>query len=175
LTASSYDGLKMEEKISVESGRYRLEGYWQAGAANKGAVITHPHPLYGGSMSNPVVETIQNAYQQNGYATLRFNFRGVGGSQGSYDNGAGEKDDVYAAVATLKSGGTTAIDLAGYSFGAWVNAAIVADSRTPIEMTSPPFIAFVRCCRPGTRMRSLKLSTAAIIFISVVWKNCSPF
>ena len=89
----------MEEKITLSSGQYRLEGYWQAGNGDKGVVITHPHPLYGGTMNNPVVETIQNAFQQNGYATLRFNFRGVGGSQGSYDDGMGEKDDVRAAIA----------------------------------------------------------------------------
>ena len=77
----------MEEKITFESGGCRLEGYWQAGVKGKGVVITHPHPLYGGTLKNPVVETVQSAYRQHGYATLRFNFRGVGGSQGNYDKG----------------------------------------------------------------------------------------
>jgi alpha/beta superfamily hydrolase len=137
----------MEEKITVESGPYRLEGYWQAGNAGKGVVITHPHPLYGGTMSNPVVETIKSAYQQYGYATLRFNFRGVGGSQGRFDNGVGEKDDVCAAIAHVESMNVAAIDLAGYSFGAWVNAGVAAANHTAIHsmlMVSPPvgFIAF---------------------------------
>ena len=137
----------MEEKITFESGPYRLEGYWQAGTANKGVVITHPHPLYGGTMHNPVVETIQNTYQEHGYATLRFNFRGVGSSQGHYDNGAGEQDDVRAAVAFVRNQAVPAIDLAGYSFGAWVNAGVAVEQGTPIEsmmMVSPPvgFIEF---------------------------------
>lgn len=137
----------MEEKITFESGPHRLEGYWQAGTANKGVVITHPHPLYGGTMHNPVVETVQSTYQEHGYATLRFNFRGVGSSQGHYDNGTGEQDDVRAAVAFVRNQAVPAIDLAGYSFGAWVNAGVAAEQGTPIEsmmMASPPvgFIEF---------------------------------
>jgi hypothetical protein len=137
----------MEEKITFLSGRYRLEGYWQAGARDKGVVITHPHPLYGGTMDNPIVESVQSTFQQDGYATLRFNFRGAGGSQGNFDNGLGEQDDVRAAIAYIENMNVSAIDLAGYSFGAWVNAGVAADSRTSIEammMISPPvgFIEF---------------------------------
>jgi alpha/beta superfamily hydrolase len=139
--------MTIEEKITFPSGRYRLEGYWQAGTNGKGVAITHPHPLYGGTMNNPVVETIQNAYQQNGHATLRFNFRGVGGSQGNFDNGLGEQNDVRAAIAFIENMNGSAVDLAGYSFGAWVNAGVVADNRTSIAsmiMISPPvgFIEF---------------------------------
>ncbi len=137
----------MEEKITVKSGQCRLEGYWQPGTANKGVVITHPHPLYGGTMRNPVVETVQSAYAQHGYATLRFDFRGVGSSQGDYDNGVGEQDDVRAAIAYVNHRDVIAVDLAGYSFGAWVNAGVAADKRTAIGsmmMVSPPvgFIEF---------------------------------
>jgi hypothetical protein len=131
----------MEEKITFESGPCRLEGYWQAGAKGKGVVITHPHPLYGGTMNNPVVETVQSAYRQHGYATLRFNFRGVGGSQGNYDKGMGEQADVRAAIAYVESMNVSAVDLAGYSFGAWVNTGVAADSPTAIKsmmMISPP-------------------------------------
>ena len=131
----------MEEKITFASGPCRLEGYWQAGAKGKGVVITHPHPLYGGTMNNPVVETVQSAYRQHGYATLRFNFRGVGGSQGNYDNGIGEQADVRAAIAYVESMNVGAVDLAGYSFGAWVNTGIGVDSRASIKammMISPP-------------------------------------
>jgi alpha/beta superfamily hydrolase len=136
----------MEEKITIPSGRYRLEGYWLAGAAGKGVVITHPHPQYGGTMNNPVVETVQSAYQQNGYATLRFNFRGVGGSLGNYDNGIGEQDDVRAAIAYVENMNVRSVDLAGYSFGAWVNTGVAADSRTSIKsmiMISPP-VGFIK-------------------------------
>ena len=119
----------MEEKITLTAGRYRLEGYWQAGARGTGAVITHPHPLYGGTMNNPVVETVQSAYQQYGYATLRFNFRGVGGSQGNFDNGLGEQNDVRAAISYVENMDVSAIDLAGYSFGAWVNTGVVTNGE----------------------------------------------
>ncbi|MGD2184771.1 MAG: CocE/NonD family hydrolase [Desulfobacterales bacterium] len=137
----------MEGKITVKSGPCRLEGYWRPGTANKGVVITHPHPLYGGTMRNPVVETVQSAYAQHGYTTLRFNFRGVGSSQGDFDNGVGEQDDVRAAIAYLKHRDVEAVGLAGYSFGAWVNAGVAADKHTAImsmTMVSPPvgFIEF---------------------------------
>ena len=139
-------GGSMEEKITLPSGRQRLEGYWQAGAGDKGVVITHPHPLYGGTMNNPVVETIQYAFQQNRYATLRFNFRGVGGSQGKFDNGSGEQHDVRAAIAYVKDMNISAVDLAGYSFGAWVNAGVAAGSSASIgsmSMVSPP-VGFIK-------------------------------
>jgi len=137
----------MEEKISIPVGQHRLEGYWQAGALGKGVVITHPHPLYGGTMNNPVVETVQRAFQQRGYASLRFNFRGVGSSQGNHDNGIGEQDDVRAAIAYVENRNVRSVDLAGYSFGAWVNSGVAADGRTSIRsmvMISPPvgFIEF---------------------------------
>lgn len=137
----------MEEKITIPVGQHRLEGYWQAGALGKGVVITHPHPLYGGTMNNPVVETVQRAFQQRGYASLRFNFRGVGSSQGNHDNGIGEQDDVRAAIAYVENRNVRSVDLAGYSFGAWVNSGVAADGRTSIRsmvMISPPvgFIEF---------------------------------
>jgi uncharacterized protein len=116
-----------------------LEGLLSEGTTGHGVVITHPHPLYGGDMSNIVVETIQNAYQKKGHTTLRFNFRGMGKSTGSYDDGNGEQADVIAAFNFLKEHGLQSIDLAGYSFGSWVIAQmldrIAADS---VIMVSPP-------------------------------------
>lgn len=144
--------MAMEEKITISSGRNPLEGLWQAGNGGRGVVITHPHPLYGGTMRNPVVETIQAAYQLNGYATLRFNFRGVGGSQGRFDNGIGEQDDVRAAIASVQAKGADAVDLAGYSFGAWVNAGLVAAGGLGIAsmlMVSPP-VGFIEFDNVGT-------------------------
>ena len=139
--------MAMEEKIEISSGRFALQGLWQAGAGDRAVVITHPHPIYGGTMHNPVVEAIQMAYQQIGYATLRFNFRGVGGSHGSYDNGVGEQEDVRSAIAAVQDRGANAVDLAGYSFGAWINARLVAIGGmaiTSMLMVSPPvgFIEF---------------------------------
>lgn len=139
--------MTIEERIAIPSDGYQLEGLWQPGTGERGVVITHPHPLYGGTMHNPVVEVIQRAYRQNGHATLRFNFRGVGGSQGSFDNGIGEQNDVRAAIAVVQKKGVSEVALAGYSFGAWVNAGFFAADRAAIEsmlMVSPPvgFIEF---------------------------------
>src|SRR5438093_11343393 len=95
-------------------------------APGGGVVICHPHPLYGGDMDNPVVVRVQEVCVELGLATLRFNFRSVGGSTGSHANGVGEQDHAVAALDVLA---TTAGDqpraIAGYSFGARV-AALVA-------------------------------------------------
>lgn len=131
----------MEENIRFKSGDLLLEGLLEkADDAAKGVVVTHPHPLYGGDMYNHVVDTICRRYKKEGYTTLRFNFRGTGGSQGKFDNGVGEQDDVMAAIACLSDLGIEAIDLSGYSFGTWVNARIGSDRADIANMTmvSPP-------------------------------------
>jgi uncharacterized protein len=131
----------MEERVCFMSGSLRIEGLLATAAGPRGAVITHPHPLYGGDMDNPVVIAARRAYFRQGFNTLRFNFRGVGHSEGRYDNGAGERQDVGAALAFLAGLGVTAIDLAGYSFGAWVNAGVGAGFQRMV-MVSPP-LAFM--------------------------------
>jgi hypothetical protein len=88
-----------------------------------GVVVCHPHPLYGGMMDNNVVYAVCKALERSSMATLRFNFRGVGGSEGRYDNGVGEQEDIAAALTYLSS--TEKVDperigLCGYSFGAGV-------------------------------------------------------
>jgi alpha/beta superfamily hydrolase len=90
----------MEEKISFKSDGFQLQGLLHR-AGKKGVVVTHPHSLYGGSMHNPVVETITETFQHQGYTTLRFDFRGVGASQGAFNEGIGEKRDVCQALAYL--------------------------------------------------------------------------
>jgi alpha/beta superfamily hydrolase len=87
-------------------------------------VVCHPHPLYGGSMDNNVVAALCESALQEGMAALRFNFRGVGASGGSHDNGEGEQLDVLAAlVFAADLPGGRSIGLAGYSFGAATAAA----------------------------------------------------
>ena len=133
--------LKWKKKLHSNPARAAWKDIGRQAPRVKGVVITHPHPLYGGTMNNPVVETVQSAYRQHGYATLRFNFRGVGGSRGNYDKGMGEQADVRAAIAYVESMNVSAVDLAGYSFGAWVNTGVAADSPTAIKsmmMISPP-------------------------------------
>lgn len=87
----------------------------------RAAVVCHPHPQYGGDMHNNVVRAIAAGLAQAGYTVLRFNFRGVGGSAGTYTGGAGEVDDAQAAIRYVRERtGLSAVVLAGYSFGAMV-------------------------------------------------------
>ena len=81
------------------------------------AVICHPHPQQGGTMDNKVVMTIARAALQLGWRTVRFNFRGVGASQGTWDDGVGEIDDALAVIAAQRDG---PLLLGGFSFGAYV-------------------------------------------------------
>jgi uncharacterized protein len=95
-----------------------------AGMAQRGvAVIAHPHPLFGGTMDNKVVQTLARAFVQAGWVALRFNFRGVGASEGVHDEGRGELDDMLALIASQAQEG--ALALAGFSFGSFVAAGAV--------------------------------------------------
>ena len=95
-----------------------------AGASRGVAVIAHPHPLFGGTLDNKVVQTLARAFTQAGWTAVRFNFRGVGGSQGIYDEGRGEVDDMLAVVQHVAPTGELA--LAGFSFGAFVTSQVFA-------------------------------------------------
>ena len=113
----------------------------QEGAPSAGAVVCHPHPLYGGDMHNPVVAAVCDALAAEGIAALRFNFRGTGGSQGSLGGGRQEREDVRAALGFLAS--QPGVDpqrlcLAGYSFGAVVALTTVYPSLVAIAGISPP-------------------------------------
>ena len=92
------------------------------------AVLCHPHPLHGGTMDNKVVQTLARALVQLGYACTRFNFRGIGASQGAWDEGRGEVDDALAVIHALRAPGQ-ALLLAGFSFGGYV--ATQAAARLP--------------------------------------------
>jgi alpha/beta superfamily hydrolase len=89
-----------------------------AGGPRRGvALVAHPHPLYGGTLDNKVVQTLARAFAELGYAAWRPNFRGVGASEGAHDEGRGETDDLAAVIAHLKAERPV---LAGFSFGAAV-------------------------------------------------------
>jgi uncharacterized protein len=134
----------MEENIYFDSNGVKIEGLLSLLHKDKAVVVTHPHPLYGGNMYNPVVKAITDAYQKKEYSTLRFNFRGTGKSEGKFENGSGEASDLIAAVHFMRSKGVKALCVSGYSFGAWVNAMAVHSCGEIREMTmvSPP-VAFV--------------------------------
>jgi uncharacterized protein len=110
----------MEEEVSIPGPGISLEGRLSVGAGPGGAVITHPHPLFGGNMANNVVLTAVRALAARGMAALRFNFRGVGRSTGTYGGGLEEAMDVAAALAFLKSRVPGPYYVVGYSFGAAV-------------------------------------------------------
>lgn len=91
------------------------------GGVTKGtAVVAHPHPLFGGTMTNKVVQTLARSLVQSGWSSVRFNFRGVGRSEGVHDEGRGELDDLLAVIDSQAPTGP--ICLAGFSFGAFVTS-----------------------------------------------------
>ena len=129
-----------EEKIVFPGRVPPVGGYYAPAGSGRGVVVTHPHPLMGGSLENNVVETLVKTFFHQGYATLRFNFRGVGRSEGRYDEGLGEQEDVLAAAGVLQRKGVREILLAGYSFGAWVNVQVLRrrPSLSGGVLVSPP-------------------------------------
>jgi len=106
-----------------------------AGTPRGLAVVCHPHPQHGGTLDNKVVQTLARAFTQLGYTAVRFNFRGVGASQGAWAEGPGEIDDALAVVGAFRTAGQPLL-LAGFSFGAYVAsnaAARLAADGTPAE------------------------------------------
>ncbi len=107
-----------------------------AGASRGVAVIAHPHPLFAGTMDNKVVQTIARAFVQCGFSAVRFNFRGVGASDGVHDQGRGECDDLLAVVRQVAAHGEP-LALAGFSFGAFVTSHAVQalwPERPPVRL-----------------------------------------
>jgi len=133
----------MEQIVSIP-GPEVLEGRFTPGSQGQGIIITHPHPLFGGSMDNNVVWTTVRAFGARAWATLRFNFRGVGESTGAYGQGLAEVADVVAALEFLQARTPGPYYLAGYSFGAFVAARALLNGL-PVAgaiLVSPP-IAFM--------------------------------
>ena len=120
-------GRAVEEQVSIQGAGVTLEGVLVPGKVPGGVVITHPHPLFGGSMANNVVWTATRAFVDRGMAALRFNFRGVGRSTGAYGGGVEEAADVAAALAFLKSRTSGPYYVVGYSFGAFVAGRALLD------------------------------------------------
>jgi alpha/beta superfamily hydrolase len=133
-----------EHAVTIENGGLRLEGAIRPAARDGdgalAAVVLHPHPQYGGDMSNHVVVAACEALAALGAATLRFNFRGTGRSEGAYDGGRGEAADARAAAAMLRTANPEAkFLLIGYSFGAMVAANVAGDVRPDaLALISPP-------------------------------------
>ncbi len=124
------------QKSSIQGPAGLIEMAQDAPAEqSKGVVvIAHPHPLFGGTMDNKVVQTLARAFTQCGWTAVRFNFRGVGDSAGTHDNGSGEMDDLLAVVRHAAPSGRLA--LAGFSFGAFVTSNAFAQLHTEREVDS---------------------------------------
>lgn len=111
--------------------------------AGQVAVVCHPHPLFGGTMDNKVVTTVVRAYKEMGLPIVTFNFRGVGQSEGTHDNGQGEIDDAIAVITwALAQTQASELYLAGFSFGSYIAAAAVSRlSALPVHLQQLLLIA----------------------------------
>jgi hypothetical protein len=125
----------------------RLEGRYHHArrAAAPMALVLHPHPLQGGTMNNRIVYSLYQSFVKRGFSTLRFNFRGVGRSQGGFDRGEGELADAAAALDWLQTYNANAETcwVAGYSFGAWIGMQLL--------MRRPEIEAFIAISPPASQ------------------------
>ena len=117
-------------EISLNGPAGRLEARYQPAKDKRAhaALLLHPHPQHGGTMNNKVVYTLFRAFSRSGFAALRFNFRGVGKSQGAWGGGAGELADAAAALDWLQAANPEAEScwIGGFSFGAWIAMQLLA-------------------------------------------------
>jgi uncharacterized protein len=118
-------------------------GYDEPGAvALRGhALICHPHPVHGGTMDNKVVQTLSRAFTQAGWRAVRFNFRGVGASAGSWDEGRGEIDDAMQVLEQAVPDDASPLAVAGFSFGGYVASQVAARLATSDRLRELVLIA----------------------------------
>ena len=140
-------GKTAQNHVRFSASGIVLEGIFErpgGGIPCPAVVVCHPHPLYGGDMYNNVVSVVCRALAQESIATLRFNFRGVGRSEGDHEEGVGEQDDVRAALDFLQSSDGVDKDrlgLAGYSFGTRVVTPVaLRDERVRALALVSPFL-----------------------------------
>ena len=135
------------EKFFIDGPAGKLEALLespQATSATGAAIICHPHPEYGGTMQNKVAHTLARAFVAKGFSTLRFNFRGVGLSEGTFDEGRGELQDALAAVRTMQNrGGHSQLWVAGFSFGAAIAIRAAAEAGADGLVSVAPAISRV--------------------------------
>ncbi|MCW5660734.1 MAG: alpha/beta hydrolase [Burkholderiaceae bacterium] len=123
-------------EVAGPAGRIEVAVEEPNGALAGVAVLCHPHPVHGGTMDNKVVQTLARAFVQLGYRAVRFNFRGVGASQGHWDEGQGEVEDAMAVVNAFRDD-TLPLALAGFSFGGYVASRIASrlgETGSPVRL-----------------------------------------
>ena len=164
-------------EVIINGPEGRIEGRYHhaRGGAAPMALVLHPHPLHGGTMNNKVVYTLYQCFVRRGFSTLRFNFRGVGRSQGSFDRGEGELADAAAALDWPQgyNPNATTCWVAGYSFGAWIGMQLLM-RRPEIDAfisVSPPanqydFTFLAPCPSSGLRFTAAYTRTAGPGFSS---------
>jgi alpha/beta superfamily hydrolase len=134
-------------EIIISGSEGRIEGRYHQNSNPKApvALILHPHPLHGGTMNNKVVYSLYKAFANNGFSVLRINFRGVGKSQGRFDNGVGELQDATVALNWLHNQNMDASTfwVAGFSFGAWIGLQLV--------MRRPDIEGYILAAPPATK------------------------
>jgi alpha/beta superfamily hydrolase len=132
-------------EVIISGPEGRLEGrYHHSKLPNAPiALLLHPHPQHGGTMNNKVVYTLYQTFMQHGFSTLRFNFRGVGRSQGSFDRGEGELSDAASSLDWLQmyNPNASACWIAGFSFGAWIGMQLL--------MRRPEIASFISVSPPA--------------------------
>ena len=132
-------------EIIIPGPEGRLEARYQKGNKDNSplCVVLHPHPRQGGTMNNKLVYRTYQAFKNSNFSTLRFNFRGVGRSQGTYDNGIGELTDAAAALDWLQAENPSARTtwIAGFSFGAWIGMQLL--------MRRPEITGFISASPPA--------------------------
>jgi alpha/beta superfamily hydrolase len=132
-------------EVIINGPEGRLEGRYHHSKEGNApiALLLHPHPQHGGTMNNKVVYTLYHAFVKRGYSTLRFNFRGVGRSQGQFDRGEGELSDAASALDWLQTYNPNAgaCWIGGFSFGAWIGMQLL--------MRRPEIDAFIAVAPPA--------------------------
>jgi len=132
-------------EVVINGPEGRLEGRYHPSKQDTApiAVLLHPHPQHGGTMNNKVIYALYNAFVRGGFSTLRFNFRGVGRSQGIFDRGEGELSDAASALDWLQgyNPNASACWIAGFSFGAWIAMQLL--------MRRPEIDAFIAVAPPA--------------------------
>ncbi|MGH7098746.1 MAG: alpha/beta hydrolase [Stellaceae bacterium] len=130
--------------INGPEGRIEARYHHVRTAAAPMALVLHPHPQHGGTMHNRIVHLLYQCFVHRGFSTLRFNFRGVGRSQGSFDRGEGELSDAASALDWLQTYNPNAVScwIAGYSFGAWIGMQLL--------MRRPEIEAFISVAPPAS-------------------------
>ena len=134
----------MPKFLEINGPAGKIEAQITEGNNSLCVVICHPHPQYGGSMNNNVVYALQEAFTEKKYPTVAFNFRGVMGSEGVYDNGIGEQEDLKTVCTYLLDSlpSIKEILLCGYSFGSTVAGGIINNS--------PKYVGYVAISYPIT-------------------------